>query len=67
VYDHQCWDPGVLEAPKVTRLWVNFASRAALIWDPGSSRHLRIIMLIRPSANSAMNNSAMNVGFLFCG
>jgi hypothetical protein len=53
VYDHQCWDPGVLEAPKVTRFWVNFASHATLIWDPGLSRHRRTIMLIRPSANSA--------------
>jgi hypothetical protein len=52
VYDHQCWDLCVLEAPKVTRFWVNFASHAALIWDPGLSRQLRTIMLIRPSANS---------------
>jgi hypothetical protein len=56
VYEHQCWDPGVLEAPKVTRLWVNFASRAALIWDPGSSRHLQTIMLIRSVAGSAFTS-----------
>jgi hypothetical protein len=48
------WDPGLAGVSKlvlITRIWVNFASRPAFPWDPGSARHLLSISLVRCNAD----------------
>jgi hypothetical protein len=48
------WDPGLAGASKpvvITRFWVNFASHAASLWDPGSARHLLSLSFVRHDAD----------------
>jgi hypothetical protein len=48
------WDPGLAGGSKpvvITRFWVNFASHAAFLWDPGSARHLLSLNFVRHDAD----------------